>query len=215
MYFRHLYARVTPDLRARVASWNNYRDLFGVIISHTTTMQLPSVWLWDMIDEFIYQYQSFALFRGKMAARSAEEVEALRKCDKARRSGFFFWGGEVVFRSVRAQRCSRPTLLAPVRCPACCRRRRCRRRRPLHTTTHTHTPSTPFARAQVWSTLEVLNILQALVDKSGIAAELAGDAGARLFATDGFVAPGKSNVLRMLGYFSLARRRRRPAARPG
>jgi len=73
MYFRHLYARVTPDLRARVASWNNYRDLFGVIISHTTTMQLPSVWLWDMIDEFIYQYQSFALFRGKMAARSAEE----------------------------------------------------------------------------------------------------------------------------------------------
>ena len=34
-------------------------------------------------------------------------------------------------------------------------------------------------RAQVWAVGEVLNVLQALVDKSGIVAELAADGGAR------------------------------------
>lgn len=32
---------------------------------------------------------------------------------------------------------------------------------------------------QVWNIVEVLNILQALVDKSGIVAELEGDGGAK------------------------------------
>lgn len=57
---------------------------------------------------------------------------------------------------------------------------------------------------KVWNVLEVLNVLQALVDKSGIVAELEADGGAALFASDGYL-PNQSNVLRMLGYFSLVR----------
>ena len=69
-------------------------------------MQLPNGWLWDMVDEFVYQFQSWQQYRGKLTTKSAEEIEALRSCDN------------------------------------------------------------------VWSILSVLNYLQALADKSGIAEEL-------------------------------------------
>lgn len=32
LYFRHLYAKTQPSLRARCESWDNYCDLFGVIL---------------------------------------------------------------------------------------------------------------------------------------------------------------------------------------
>ena len=37
--------------------------------------------LWDMVDEFIYQFQSFAQYRGKLAQKSPHELELLKKCD--------------------------------------------------------------------------------------------------------------------------------------
>lgn len=55
---------------------------------------------------------------------------------------------------------------------------------------------------QVWNILDVLNVLQALVDKSGIVAELEADGGADIKHHEGYL-PNQSNVLRMLGYFSL------------
>jgi hypothetical protein len=99
-------------------------------------MQLPVQWLWDMVDEFLYQFQSFCQFRAKLAHKSAEEIELLRQCDK------------------------------------------------------------------VWALLDVLNVLQALVDKSGIVAAIEADGGAGLLASGGYPA-NTSNVLPLLGYFSL------------
>ena len=69
-------------------------------------MQLPNGWLWDMVDEFIYQFQSFQQYRGRLSNKSQEELALLRKCDN------------------------------------------------------------------IWNTSSVLNYLQAMVDKSGIVAEL-------------------------------------------
>lgn len=40
MYFRHLYARTSPDVRARAASWDNYCALFGVILGQPLNMQV-------------------------------------------------------------------------------------------------------------------------------------------------------------------------------
>lgn len=37
--------------------------------------------LWDMVDEFIYQFQSFSQYRGKLAQKSPHELELLKKCD--------------------------------------------------------------------------------------------------------------------------------------
>lgn len=78
LYYRHLFARLTPSLEQRAGAWANYCELFGVVLQGNVNMQLPNLWLWDMVDEFLYQFQSFCQFRGKLAQKSAEEVEALR-----------------------------------------------------------------------------------------------------------------------------------------
>ncbi|PNH07077.1 Eukaryotic translation initiation factor 3 subunit L [Tetrabaena socialis] len=83
MYFRHLYARCQPTLRDRCESWDNYCELFGLLLTSNVNMQLPNVWLWDMVDEFLYQFQSFCQYRGKVQSMSPEEIDNLKKCDKA------------------------------------------------------------------------------------------------------------------------------------
>lgn len=82
LYFRHLYAKLQPTLEQRVQSWENYCQLFKVILQGNVTMQLPNNWLWDMVDEFIYQFQSFCQFRSKLRSRSEEEIEALKTGDQ-------------------------------------------------------------------------------------------------------------------------------------
>ena len=63
MYYRHLYASGKPTLEQRIDSWANYRELFTVVLSKNINMLLPNLWLWDMVDEFVYQFQSFCQYR--------------------------------------------------------------------------------------------------------------------------------------------------------
>lgn len=44
-------------LTFRCDSWDNYCDLFGLLLTSNVNMQLPNIWLWDMVDEFLYQFQ--------------------------------------------------------------------------------------------------------------------------------------------------------------
>lgn len=81
LYFRHLFAKTQPGLRARCESWDNYCELFGVILHGNVNMQLPVQWLWDMVDEFLYQFQSFCQYRGKLAGKTPDEVDVLRKTE--------------------------------------------------------------------------------------------------------------------------------------
>ena len=81
LYFRHVYSRsASPSIEDRVESWKAYCRLFDCILKGTTTsgLVLPNVWLWDMIDEFIYQFQSFCQFRGKLQAKSEKDIERLK-----------------------------------------------------------------------------------------------------------------------------------------
>ena len=41
------------------------------------TLQLPDQWLWDILDEFIYQFQSFSVWRSKVKSRTEEELSLL------------------------------------------------------------------------------------------------------------------------------------------
>eukprot|EP00850_Spirogloea_muscicola_P021247 SM000242S08483 [mRNA] locus=s242:164261:167142:+ [translate_table: standard] len=82
MYFRHLYKQLAPTLEQRCESWDNYTQLFQVILHGHLNMQLPNQWLWDMIDEFIYQFQAFCQFRAKAKARSDAELLLLREADQ-------------------------------------------------------------------------------------------------------------------------------------
>ena len=70
LYFRHVYGKTTPTLDQRKESWENYCNLFGVILHGNVNMQLPNLWLWEMIDEFIYPFQSMFQYRGKLSVKS-------------------------------------------------------------------------------------------------------------------------------------------------
>eukprot|EP01117_Protostelium_nocturnum_P000431 TRINITY_DN1049_c0_g1_i1.p1 TRINITY_DN1049_c0_g1~~TRINITY_DN1049_c0_g1_i1.p1 ORF type:complete len:607 (-),score=228.50 TRINITY_DN1049_c0_g1_i1:187-2007(-) len=80
MYFRHLYGKMLPTLDQRIESWKNYCDLFDYIIGGNAELplELPKQWLWDMINEFIYQFQSFSMYTSKLRNKSQEEINQLK-----------------------------------------------------------------------------------------------------------------------------------------
>ena len=68
LYYRHIYASVQsgPTLHQRFESYFNYCALFNMMLQpedEPIGLELPNLWLWDIIDEFIYQFQQFAHYR--------------------------------------------------------------------------------------------------------------------------------------------------------
>jgi len=79
LYFRHIYSKMNPTLEQRFDSWKNYCDLFNYLLnSNPQDLHLPIQWLWDITDEFIYQFQSFSQYRSKLKTKSGEELNALK-----------------------------------------------------------------------------------------------------------------------------------------
>jgi len=81
LYFRHIYAKLQPTLEHRIDSYYNYCRLFNYILneSEPVPLALPNQWLWDIIDEFIYQFQSFCHYRSKLAKMAEEDRKALKE----------------------------------------------------------------------------------------------------------------------------------------
>lgn len=81
LYFRHIYARIQggPTLEQRFNSFYNYCDLFNYILSaeEPVLLELPDIWLWELIDEFVYQFQSFAQYRARLQKKTPHELEQL------------------------------------------------------------------------------------------------------------------------------------------
>eukprot|EP01098_Paradermamoeba_levis_P011213 TRINITY_DN478_c0_g1_i2.p1 TRINITY_DN478_c0_g1~~TRINITY_DN478_c0_g1_i2.p1 ORF type:complete len:575 (-),score=214.50 TRINITY_DN478_c0_g1_i2:61-1737(-) len=68
LYYRHIYSRrACLTLEHRFDSWKNYCDFFDYILAADVRaeIELPNQWIWDIVDEFIYQFQSFCQFRSK------------------------------------------------------------------------------------------------------------------------------------------------------
>lgn len=86
LYYRHLYARVSggPSIAERFESYYNYCALFNLILSadEPVQLELPNQWLWEVIDEFIYQFQNFSHFQSMLNKRTPDEIEQLRKNPK-------------------------------------------------------------------------------------------------------------------------------------
>lgn len=138
LYFRHIYATGVPTLEQRKESWENYCELFTIILTSNLNMLLPNGWLWDMIDEYVYQFQSYLQYRGKLLGKTMEEIQALKNADQG-----------------------------------------------------------------MWDSKSVVQTLEQLVVRSGIREELGAPGGSEaLYTTEGY-STTSSNVLRMLGYFSL------------
>lgn len=81
LYFRHIYAKLQPTMEHRIDSYYNYCRLFNYILneSEPVPLALPNQWLWDIIDEFIYQFQSFSHYRAKLAKMSEEDCKLLKE----------------------------------------------------------------------------------------------------------------------------------------
>ncbi|KAJ3409449.1 hypothetical protein HDU80_000977 [Chytriomyces hyalinus] len=84
LYYRHIYAKLQPSVEDRINSYTNYCDLFNLILTpvEPLELELPNQWIWDMIDEFIYQFQSFCQFKskgGSGSAKSKVEMESLKE----------------------------------------------------------------------------------------------------------------------------------------
>ncbi|CAD6192254.1 unnamed protein product [Caenorhabditis auriculariae] len=81
LYFRQLYARNArgPQLVYRVDSFMNYQDLFSELLSskEPVPLSLPNIWLWDIVDEFVYQFQAFCLYKANPQKRTSDEVDEL------------------------------------------------------------------------------------------------------------------------------------------
>jgi translation initiation factor 3 subunit L len=86
LYFRHIYAAIQggPTIEQRFDSYFNYCNLFNYILSAPgpVPLELPNQWLWDIIDEFIYQFQSFSQFRSILNKKSETEIDILRRNPK-------------------------------------------------------------------------------------------------------------------------------------
>ncbi|KDR15818.1 eukaryotic translation initiation factor 3 subunit L [Zootermopsis nevadensis] len=86
LYFRHIYARVSgcPTIEQRFNSFYNYCDLFNYILDadQPVPLELPDQWLWELVDEFVYQFQSFAQYRARIQKKTPEELEKLHTQSK-------------------------------------------------------------------------------------------------------------------------------------
>ncbi|EKM53293.1 uncharacterized protein PHACADRAFT_259556 [Phanerochaete carnosa HHB-10118-sp] len=76
LYYRHVYSRLQPDIDDRFHSYENSCELFNYLLNSDgpVPLELPEQWLWDIIDEFIYQFQSFCVWRLKVKSKSDDEL---------------------------------------------------------------------------------------------------------------------------------------------
>lgn len=92
-----MYSRLQPDIDDRFHSWENSCELFNYLLSISApivdfsdltftpvvdsdtppALSLPDQWLWDIIDEFIYQFQSFSVWRSRVRQKTEDEVQSL------------------------------------------------------------------------------------------------------------------------------------------
>ncbi|KXN88666.1 Eukaryotic translation initiation factor 3 subunit L [Leucoagaricus sp. SymC.cos] len=79
LYYRHVYSRLQPNIDDRLHSYENSCELFNYLLNSDgpVKLQLPEQWLWDIIDEFIYQYQVFCSWRSKVKSKTEDELVML------------------------------------------------------------------------------------------------------------------------------------------
>jgi len=80
LYYRHIYTKLTVNYDDRRASWENYCKLLELFVSDlheekTLSVGLPAQWLWDILDEFVYHFQTYSQYRAKTARNAGKEAE--------------------------------------------------------------------------------------------------------------------------------------------
>jgi translation initiation factor 3 subunit L len=87
LYFRHIHARIQggPQFEQRVASFYNYCEFFNYIfLQKPQDLELPDIWLWELVDEFVYQFQNYTQYRARLSDKSEDELEKLAEPSNTR-----------------------------------------------------------------------------------------------------------------------------------
>ncbi|KAJ3840745.1 RNA polymerase I-associated factor PAF67-domain-containing protein [Lentinula raphanica] len=89
LYYRHVYSRLQPNIDDRFHSYENSCELFNYLLNSPSSaddesdepapvdLVLPEQWLWDIIDEFIYQFQVFCSWRSKVKSKTEDQLVML------------------------------------------------------------------------------------------------------------------------------------------
>lgn len=76
---RHLFEKTQPSLAQRLESWESYCELFDTFLKDgMIDVDLPASWLWDITDEFVYQFETWCQYRAKLKSKTPEEIQYLR-----------------------------------------------------------------------------------------------------------------------------------------
>eukprot|EP00927_Polykrikos_kofoidii_P002131 TRINITY_DN1082_c0_g3_i1.p1 TRINITY_DN1082_c0_g3~~TRINITY_DN1082_c0_g3_i1.p1 ORF type:complete len:548 (-),score=97.07 TRINITY_DN1082_c0_g3_i1:53-1627(-) len=87
LYYRHIYTKLQNQLTYddRQNGWENYCKLLELFIDDLQgedkclSAGLPTQWIWDILDEFVYHYQVFCAYRNKtVKAQKEVEIQKLR-----------------------------------------------------------------------------------------------------------------------------------------
>jgi translation initiation factor 3 subunit L len=103
LVYRHMFAKLKTNLDDKLNAWNNYCELFEfVLASEDASLELTAQWVFDVLHEFVYQFQSFCQFRCQNAGRNSEERMKLEAAGDA-------WAAPTVLRYLARLRGCAPT----------------------------------------------------------------------------------------------------------
>ncbi|KAJ1425462.1 RNA polymerase I-associated factor PAF67-domain-containing protein [Ochromonadaceae sp. CCMP2298] len=80
MAMRHVTTRLKPQVADHISSWANYVKLFdSILATGDDELAISTQWVYDICQEFAYQFQGFCQFRCQMASVSSnpETLKAL------------------------------------------------------------------------------------------------------------------------------------------
>ncbi|CAM9213116.1 unnamed protein product [Heterosigma akashiwo] len=82
---RHLFATLKITVADRLEAWSHYCELFDALLEAEggDDLLVTAQWAFDIVHEFVYQFQSFCQFRCQVDRRSEADLAALREAGGA------------------------------------------------------------------------------------------------------------------------------------
>lgn len=59
LYYRHIHVRLSPTIEQKSESFRQYSILFQLLLDAPNDFILPNQWIWDIFDEYLYQFQTY------------------------------------------------------------------------------------------------------------------------------------------------------------
>jgi translation initiation factor 3 subunit L len=87
LYNRHIFSKVPAlanDVQFRIDAFNNYQELFQRMITDKGALEkceLPCKWIWEIVDEAIYQFHNFSVYISKLKKTDSGYEELIQRRD--------------------------------------------------------------------------------------------------------------------------------------